>query len=47
MNALVENYMDNPNGIPKNEIQEQLEAAFKEVLSQGLISKKRTSRPNS
>lgn len=38
MNALVENYMGNPNGIPKQEIQKQLEAAFQDAHSQGLIS---------
>ncbi len=38
MNTLVESYMGNPNGIPKKEIQEHLEAAFKDAHSQGLIS---------
>ncbi|MEM6339216.1 MAG: hypothetical protein AAF673_04765, partial [Pseudomonadota bacterium] len=38
MKALVESYMGNPNGIPKQEIQEQLEASFKDAHSQGLIS---------
>lgn len=40
MNALVENYIGNPDGIPKNKIQETLEAAFTEAHSQGLISEK-------
>lgn len=38
MNALVESYLGNPDGIPKQKIQEQLEAAFKDAHSQGLIS---------
>ena len=38
MNALVENYIGNPNGIPKQEIQKQLEAAFQNAHSQILIS---------
>lgn len=39
MSALVESYMGNPSGIPKKEIQAQIEKAYQDASDKGLITK--------
>lgn len=39
MSALVESYIGNPSGIPKKEIQAQLEKAYQDASDKGLITK--------